>query len=221
MEHIKPLLSDPMLREQTAEPYQFQNPRMECSAEAARESSRKLHEGEINLNVLGIEPPYLIALTGGKSEIDEYVHRTMDSATRLVVKTLNGRRMKDWPSTMDEMAAELEFPSYFGKNIPAFSECLQDLEWLPADAYSFLLYDAASVLSKETHADAISFFSLLDRICSEWAVGTLPGANWERKRTPFHIFLCGNSGDVEKLIRRLQPEIALPVINVPKSMQIG
>jgi hypothetical protein len=169
-------------------------------------SSRKLHEGEINLNVLGIEPPYLIALTGGKSEIGEYVHRTMDSATRLVVKTLNGRRMKDRPSTMDEMAAELEFPSYFGKNIPALSECLQDLEWLPADAYLLLLYDAASVLSKETHADAISFFSLLDRICSEWGWAHYQAPTGSGSELRFIYFFAGILGMSKSLYVGYNPK---------------
>jgi RNAse (barnase) inhibitor barstar len=144
------------------------------------------------MNVLGVEPPYLIALTGSKSEFNEYVDRIKITAPRLVVKTLHGREMKDWPSTMEEIATKLDFPSYFGKNMPALSECLQDLEWLPGDAYLLVLYDAASVLSKETHVDVILFFNLLDRICGEWAVGTLPGANWERKQTPFHVLLCGN-----------------------------
>ena len=174
------------------------------------------------MNVKKIEPPYLIAVTGSKSEFGEHVDRIRTTASGVVVKILNGRKMKDWPSAMDEIATELEFPAYFGKNIPALSECLQDLEWLPGDAYLLLIYDAVSVLTKETHSDAISFFNLLDRICREWAVGTLPGANWERKQTPFHILLCGDSVDIEKLTRRLEPEIShIPVVDVSDAMRTG
>jgi hypothetical protein len=123
---------------------------------------------------------------------------------------------------MEEIATKLEFPAYFGKNIPALSECLQDLEWLPGSAYLLILYDVTAVLGKETHADLISFFNLLDRIGREWAAGSLPGANWERKRTPFHTGFCGELGEIEKFVRKLQPEINdVPVITVSHAMQAG
>ncbi|NGY75562.1 hypothetical protein F6Y02_01625 [Bacillus megaterium] len=50
---------------------------------------------------------------------------------------------------MDEWAAALQFPDYFGENWAAFDECLNDLDWLPADRYILFITDAHLILKKK------------------------------------------------------------------------
>jgi hypothetical protein len=51
----------------------------------------------------------------------------------------------------------------------------------------------------------VAFFKLLADVSREWAMGTLPGANWERKPTPFHVILHADVGEADSLSRILKP----------------
>ncbi len=167
------------------------------------------------MNISTIEPPYLLAVTGTDEEVHECVARSLVADSGGVVRFLDGKKMCDWPSTYKELAIQLKFPAYFGENISALSECLEDLEWLPANAYVLVIDNARSVLKYEKDIDIIVFFKLFDRICHEWAIGTLPGASWERKPTPFHVVLHDKPSRLDKLVELLRSEIRdVPTIMV-------
>ena len=57
--------------------------------------------------------------------------------------------------TEDELfniiAQFMNFPSYFGKNWDALSDCLKDMQWAPAKGYVLILRDSVDAWSKNPY----------------------------------------------------------------------
>jgi hypothetical protein len=163
------------------------------------------------------EPPFFHVLVGDLKDLANYHARLrLKAESGVVMRLLRGEDMSDSRLFFVEIAAALQFPLYFGKNINALAECLGDLDdWLPASAYVLVISQAMSVLKEEAGEDFVAFFRLLADVSKEWAVGTLPGANWERKPTPFHVVLHANAEEANSLVRILEPVVGhMPVIGI-------
>jgi RNAse (barnase) inhibitor barstar len=105
-----------------------------------------------------------------------------------VVRTVRGRKSRTVASFYDEVAAALQLPYYFGENWNALGDLLNDLEWLPGDAYLVMISDADQLLAE---AEDESFRILMDSF-SQARVGWLtPNLHFPRNRppTPFHVVL--------------------------------
>jgi hypothetical protein len=161
------------------------------------------------------EPPYFQILSGSTKDLANYYEKLRSKEkSGVALRLLRGEDMSNTRLFFAELAAALQFPLYFGKNMNALAECLRDLDdWLPASAYILVISQAMSVLKEEDRDDLVDFFRLLSDVSKEWAVGTLPGANWERKPTPFHVVLHANVGEAEVLARILEPVVGdIPII---------
>lgn len=82
----------------------------------------------------------------------------------LVARAVRGTRMGTVRGVLDEFAAALQFPYYFGGNKDAFDECMRELDETlgAADGYVVLVRDAATLLSEQPDelawlADALAF----------------------------------------------------------------
>ncbi|TDC84015.1 hypothetical protein E1193_07015 [Micromonospora sp. KC606] len=82
----------------------------------------------------------------------------------------------------------LLFPSYFGWNWAALSDCLTDLHWLPADGYLVIVENAPRLLPDSTH-DQHTLFRILARAVHHWAS---PLDQPEGKIVPFKVLLLCN-----------------------------
>jgi hypothetical protein len=161
------------------------------------------------------ESPFFHLLVGDLKELANYHERLrLKAESGAVVRLLRGEDMSNSRLFFAEIAAALQFPLYFGKNMNAMAECLGDLDdWLPASAYVLVISQTMSVLKEEGGEDFVAFFRLLADVSQEWAVGTLPGANWERNPTPFHVVLHTNVDEANSLVRILEPVVGhMPVI---------
>ena len=67
-----------------------------------------------------------------------------DTAVRIV----RGNRCTTKERTLQEWAAALQFPSYFGNTWDAFEECLNDLEWLNARRTVVIVTQAHALLPR-------------------------------------------------------------------------
>ena len=76
-----------------------------------------LHETTDSVHVITCEEPAL-----------DDVARTAPKGT--VARIVRGQRCHSKERTLQEWAAALQFPSYFGNNWDAFEDCVKDLEWL-------------------------------------------------------------------------------------------
>ena len=88
----------------------------------------------------------------------------------------------------DAFAAAAQFPDYFGRNWPAFDECLADLEWLPASTYIVILRNPQRLLEQEP-AELATFWRIIGKVAAEWAEEVSLGEWWDRPGIPFHVVL--------------------------------
>lgn len=84
-----------------------------------------------------------------------------------VVRALRGYRSRFTVGLLAEWAAALQFPYYFGMNWNAFHECINDLSWLPARSYIFLVTDANRMLTETD--DLATFVDILNFTAKGWA----------------------------------------------------
>jgi RNAse (barnase) inhibitor barstar len=103
-----------------------------------------------------------------------------------------------------EFTAVFEFPDYFGKNFNALSECITDLEWLPANGYLLVIRNSGYLLSKESSDCLIGLLSVLNSAGEEWATPVKQGEAWDRDEVPFHTVLELKKDDAPDFILRLK-----------------
>ncbi|TXH77641.1 MAG: hypothetical protein E6Q88_00770 [Lysobacteraceae bacterium] len=76
------------------------------------------------------------------------------------------------------IAEVLRFPDWFGENLDALSDCLNDLSWLPAEGYVMVLEHAEDWRAREPDT-----FDAAVEIFNETA------ARWAEMRVPFWAFV--------------------------------
>jgi hypothetical protein len=126
------------------------------------------------------------------------VGEVLPAAGRIWVARLDGTKMVDPDHAFYEFSDSLLFPGYFGWNWDALSDCLRDLNWLPADGYLIVIDDAPQLLSGDAEARD-TLFRILSRAVRHWA-SYLGGASAGFKV----MLLC----DDEEQVRLLKQEIA-------------
>ncbi|MEV0734003.1 barstar family protein [Polymorphospora sp. NPDC050346] len=109
---------------------------------------------------------------------------------------LDGAAMADSDGVFEQFSDALLFPSYFGWNWPALSECLRDLRWLSADRYLVVIENAPRVL-RENGKEREVLFSILVDAGRRWA--TSYDAKYYGKGPFFHAVLQCDEDDVESL----------------------
>jgi len=83
-----------------------------------------------------------------------------------VCRWIRGKRCRTKDQLLQEWAAALQFPWYFGHNWDAFDECICDLGWLPADGY--ILYITTSDLLLPDDEALITFLKILHDTAAYW-----------------------------------------------------
>jgi len=114
--------------------------------------------------------------------------------TPVVVRRVRGHKAKTTSSLFDEMAAALQFPSYFGENWNALDECLNDLEWLPGDAYVLVFERGPELLSLESPTEFQSLLQVLTQASLEW----------QKRNKPFHTVLGCNEPEEKAFTQKLK-----------------
>ena len=107
----------------------------------------------------------------------------------IIVKQIAGSKCTTLDGLFAEFAEVLKFPDYFGNNWAAFDECLNDLDWLPGEAYLLLIEDTDQVVTASDNSFKV-FIETLKRSANEWT----EGRNYDgfpTPPTPFHVvFQC-------------------------------
>lgn len=144
-----------------------------------------------NKQLASLEPPYIHLAFGTRQSFYAkawkwYFYKDIN----LVVRIIKGWKAIDVGGLFNEFSAALQFPDYFGENWDAFDECLNDLEWLPADAYLLFVSDIDKVLQNDEEAFKV-FIKILLNSVSEWTTGRTYNTSFCTPPIPFHIvFQC-------------------------------
>jgi len=102
---------------------------------------------------------------------------------------IDGHRIRTTNDFMDEVAAAVQFPSYFGRNWNAVLDLLTDLSWVPARGY-VLAITAGEDLLRMGNRDVGAFIRAVESAIREWRDER--GEYSERTTSiPFHLVLCG------------------------------
>ncbi|WP_243705038.1 barstar family protein [Micromonospora sp. KC723] len=117
---------------------------------------------------------------------------------RFVVARLDGTRMTDAAHAFYEFSDALLFPAYFGWNWDALSDCLRDLNWLPADGYLIVFENALQLLSSSAE-DQHTLFRILYQAVRHWAS---PLGQPEGKGSPFKVLLLCDRDEEAALLRQ-------------------
>ena len=70
---------------------------------------------------------------------------------------------------LQEWAAALQFPYYFGHGWDSFEECITDLNWLPGECYVFVVTHVEQILPYHPR-DFEIFVDILSNASREWRV---------------------------------------------------
>lgn len=111
------------------------------------------------------------------------------------VRFLRGLKARTKDGLLDECAAALQFPPYFGGNWDALLDCLRDLSWLRADAYVLCVLDAAQFLADAPAEDLKALAGVLQEAMASW--NHPPRSHRAR---PFHVVLQTTPAD-EKAVK--------------------
>ena len=71
-------------------------------------------------------------------------------AKEYYVAVLNGLECANLKSFIHEIANVFRFPNYYGNNINAFLECINDLEWINKHNYALLITNSEVFMSNDT-----------------------------------------------------------------------
>lgn len=142
-----------------------------------------------NDRLFAIGSPNFYITAIGESEFATLYLQLTNSYKKAAIRMIRGIKCRMLDDFYNEVGAALQFPYYFGENWPAFDECINDLEWMPGDAYLLLISQANLLLSREP-----TEFSVLMRIllntCVEWLTPNKYGER-DLPSTAFHvIFQC-------------------------------
>jgi hypothetical protein len=162
-----------------------------------------------------LSAPWLHTIELGSSSLADRVVSPESNAVGACVRVVRGEKMRNESQLFDEFAAAWQFPYYFGENWAAFSECLADLSWAPANRYLTVVRDAECILSEEPRS-LLTLMKVLNDLGREWATKADTTRPWAPEPRPFHVLLHCDIGRGDLLQRILAPSNAqLDAISLP------
>jgi RNAse (barnase) inhibitor barstar len=85
----------------------------------------------------------------------------------LHIAAIDGKRCRDIESFLVEIGHAFSFPEYYGRNMNALNDCLNDLDWIDKDSYVLIINHFESFIS-ESEEDKNDVINFLNEIAQEW-----------------------------------------------------
>jgi hypothetical protein len=118
---------------------------------------------------------------------------------------------------MDEMAAALQFPHYFGRTWPALDDCLRECDWEPRRSQLLIVRDASSLLADEPPDRLELFLSHLELAAECLSEEYQESFDHRRPPTPFHVLFHktedAKGAWLERLAGLKRTAVRLPIRN--------
>ncbi|MEM9299810.1 MAG: barstar family protein [Bacteroidota bacterium] len=126
------------------------------------------------------------------------------SDKKCVVIKLDCCMMKTKEGLFNQFAQAFKFPEYFGENWSAFNDCVTDLGWITADAYSVLLLNSEFILADESSDQFDIFIRIISEAADEWSKPVAENDRWDRLAIPFHIIFQASGENTTHFAERLE-----------------
>lgn len=105
---------------------------------------------------------------------------------------IDGGKCLNKMETLNEIGKAFIFPDYYGHNLDALEECLNDLSWLDADNYSLIINNYSKFLSDEDEELKEQFKNIFNDAIHDWAnVPNFDGEEEYRNKSIFTIEYIG------------------------------
>ena len=164
-------------------------------------------------------PPYFLVAEGSSYDISDVLRKiTYDLNWSIDYRKVDGKRMDSLEGIFNEFSAAYQFPEYFGHNLDAFDECMNDLDWINANAFVLLLMNFDEMIVNNKAEDIKILIKTLFNTCLNWKDGSEDG--FQKSGTPFHIIFHTNT-DLNKANGQLFELICIELasINVTDCMR--
>ena len=132
--------------------------------------------------------PYFHVLYQSKVCEKELMNELKQENENFKICFIDGKKCKNVDNLFHEFSIKLSFPSYFGFNWDAFEECLNDLDWIVADGFLFVIDHCEELLINAKEKFEL-FCDIMKDAAEAWNMGENCSDNLQRKK-PFHILFC-------------------------------
>jgi RNAse (barnase) inhibitor barstar len=110
------------------------------------------------------------------------------SVSQYYVAVIDGSHNRTLKSFLRNIGKTFKFPSYYGNNLNALKDCLNDLEWIDKPNYLLIIRDSKEFLNRESEQTRSHIISFLDRVSKQWAnVPNYVGEDQYRKKADFRV----------------------------------
>ena len=104
------------------------------------------------------------------------------------VAILYGAECENLNTFIGNVAKLFHFPSYYGHNINAFLECINDLDWISEPNYALVVIDSELFMANDTKDNKLYVIDLLRKVSIEWAnVPNYQGEEQFRHKADFKV----------------------------------
>jgi RNAse (barnase) inhibitor barstar len=120
-------------------------------------------------------------------------HKSMNNEDKEIkdcfIGIIDGKKCTNIKSFLFEIGKAFNFPDYYGVNMNAMLECLNDLSWIEEKDYALKIENFGFFLSEESIDDKKNILKILKNVANEW--GEVPNYEGEeefRKKANFFIY---------------------------------
>jgi RNAse (barnase) inhibitor barstar len=116
------------------------------------------------------------------------------------IAVLDGERSKTIEAFLYEIGEVFNFPDYYGENMNAFYECINDLSWIDKPNYALVIKNYSQFLINEADGTSKEFLLILDNISKEWEnVPNYIGEDEFRSKANFKVFIVEDDKAIKDL----------------------
>ena len=89
------------------------------------------------------------------------------------VASIDGNDCKTWNDFLKEIGVALKFPSYYGQNIHAFRDCMNDLSWMEKRNIILFINNSEQLLENGDQFDDREYImNEFEKITQNWISGS-------------------------------------------------
>lgn len=115
------------------------------------------------------------------------ITETIIKSENFYVASLDGEKCSTLNEFIIEIGKSFNFPDYYGENLDALDECINDLDWLKKSNYLLIINNSCSLLHKQPE-EKENIFKFFKEVNTEWAnVPNFKGEEEFRKKAKFLV----------------------------------